>query len=63
MSSGQLPQSVPYGYEPPKDIKKGTLFFYDAFEDIGRQELEQALRHSKLNGFADLVLYPIHIEE
>lgn len=21
------PQSVPFGYEPPKEIKKGTLFF------------------------------------
>ncbi|WP_151733955.1 hypothetical protein [Paenibacillus tengchongensis] len=55
-------QHVPYGYEPPKQERKGTLVFYDSFEDITDQELEAAARTAAARKFVKLVLYPLHEE-
>ncbi|OKP94411.1 hypothetical protein [Paenibacillus sp. P46E] len=55
-------QNVPFGYEPPAAERKGTLVFYDSFEHISDQELEQAARTATERKFTKLVLYPLHEE-
>ncbi|WP_379152796.1 hypothetical protein [Paenibacillus sp. sgz5001063] len=55
-------QNVPFGYEPPAAERKGTLVFYDSFEHITDQELEQAARTASERKFSKLVLYPLHEE-
>lgn len=52
---------VPYGYEPPKPTTKGTLIFYDLFEQV-QEELEQAVAILEERSFVKLVLYPLHEE-
>lgn len=52
---------VPYGYEPPKPTTKGTLIFYDLFEQ-DQVVLEQAAAIFEERSFAKLVLYPLHEE-
>jgi nicotinic acid mononucleotide adenylyltransferase len=51
---------VPYGYEPTEESRKGTLIFYDSFEDITDAELERAFTAFEQRAFAKLVLYPLH---
>ncbi|MFB5673888.1 hypothetical protein ACE3NQ_10550 [Paenibacillus terreus] len=51
---------VPYGYEPPEESRKGTLIFYDSFEDVTDAELERAFAAFEQRAFARLVLYPLH---
>lgn len=53
---------VPFGYEPPAERKKGTLVFYDSFEEVTEKELDQALALLEQRSFARLVLYPLHEE-
>lgn len=53
---------VPYGYEPPVDREKGTLVFYDSFEEMTEEELDQAVIILEQRSFAQLVLYPLHEE-
>lgn len=55
-------QSVPYGYEPPAEREKGTLVYYDTFEQTTDEELELALACKNTRSFTQLVLYPIHEE-
>ncbi|MGN7763891.1 hypothetical protein [Paenibacillus sp. 22594] len=55
-------QNVPFGYEPPAAERKGTLVFYDSFEHVSDQELEQAARTATERKFTKLVLYPLHEE-
>lgn len=55
-------QHVAYGYEPPARERKGTLIFYDSFEHITDQELEEAARTAAERKFTKLVLYPLHEE-
>ncbi|BBI32964.1 hypothetical protein [Cohnella abietis] len=55
-------QSVPYGYEPPVDREKGTLVFYDTFEETTDSELDLAVKCAVARSFTKLVLYPIHEE-
>lgn len=52
---------VPYGYEPPKPTTKGTLIFYDPFEQV-QEDLEQAAAIREERSFSKLVLYPLHEE-
>ncbi|WP_145409490.1 hypothetical protein [Paenibacillus xylanexedens] len=52
--------NVPYGYEPPAASRKGTLIFYDTFEQITDGQLEHALNLANSRAFAQLVLYPLH---
>ncbi|OMF83494.1 hypothetical protein [Paenibacillus glucanolyticus] len=52
---------VPYGYEPPKPATKGTLIFYDSFEQV-QEDLEQAVAILEERAFSKLVLYPLHEE-
>ncbi|MNH80348.1 hypothetical protein D3C73_326860 [compost metagenome] len=54
--------SVPYGYEPPEETRKGTLIFYDTFEQITDEELEAAADLVQKLDFKKLVLYPLHEE-
>lgn len=52
---------VPFGYEPPTPATKGTLIFYDPFEQV--QELvERAVQTKQKRAFSKLVLYPLHEE-
>ncbi|QJD87944.1 hypothetical protein [Cohnella herbarum] len=56
------PQKVPFGYEPPIDREKGTLIYYDTFEQTTEEELDLALEAAVARSFAKFVLYPIHEE-
>ncbi|WP_068618798.1 hypothetical protein [Paenibacillus tuaregi] len=54
--------SVPFGYEPPVETRKGTLIYYDTFEHVSEQELDLAADVSVKLNFVKLVLYPLHEE-
>lgn len=53
-------QKMPFGYEPPKDERKGTIVYYDSFEHTTERELDLAAYISKERLFLKLVLYPLH---
>lgn len=53
-------QQVPYGYEPPQSNVRGTLIYYDDFNDSTDAALEQAAIIAEQMRFAKLVLYPLH---
>ncbi|MBE9916972.1 hypothetical protein G8C92_23415 [Paenibacillus donghaensis] len=53
---------VPYGYEPPEQQNKGTLIYYDIFEEITDQELDKAEQMAAERHFSRFVLYPLHEE-
>lgn len=57
-------QKVPYGYveEMNTQLGKGTLVYYDTFEDVSDLQLERAAALAKTRSFAKLVLYPLHEE-
>lgn len=55
-------QHVPYGYEPPKEGVKGSLIFYDTFENIQESDLQVALDLLDNLSFKKLILYPLHEE-
>lgn len=63
MNVDRTPRTVPYGYEPPVERRKGTLIVYDAFDaDRGDAEamLARAAQCAERLAFSALVLYPIH---
>ncbi|PWV95214.1 hypothetical protein DFQ01_12950 [Paenibacillus cellulosilyticus] len=51
---------VPFGYEPPIDSRKGILVYYDTFEHVSDEELDQVVELMKGMSFKKLVLYPLH---
>lgn len=53
-------QKMPFGYEPPKDERKGTIVYYDSFEHTTVRELDLAAYIAKERSFVKLVLYPLH---
>lgn len=53
-------QKMPFGYEPPKDERKGTIVYYDSFEHTTDRELDLAAHLAKERSFKKLVLYPLH---
>lgn len=53
---------VPFGYEPPEQTVKGTLIYYDSFEETTDEELLRAVEVAKERSFRQLVLYPLHEE-
>ncbi len=55
-------QYVPYGYEPPIETHKGTMVYYDTFEQITARELELFAETGAALSFTKLVLYPLHEE-
>lgn len=55
-------QSVTYGYEPPEEKQKGTLIYYDTFENTTDGELDLAVDSIERYSFDKLVLYPLHEE-
>lgn len=55
-------QHVPYGYEPPKEGVKGTLIYYDIFENSSETDLNTVLELLDNLSFKKLVLYPLHEE-
>ncbi|WP_027085188.1 hypothetical protein [Cohnella panacarvi] len=55
-------ERVPYGYEPPVDRAKGTLIYYDTFEDTEDVELAAAAALAQDRSFSRFVIYPIHEE-
>ncbi|WP_219835079.1 hypothetical protein [Paenibacillus sp. R14(2021)] len=57
-----IAQTVPYGYEPPADKRKGTLIVYDTFQRLADDALSFAAETAVLHAFAKLVLYPLHEE-
>ncbi|WP_308637485.1 hypothetical protein [Paenibacillus silvisoli] len=57
-----LPTSVPFGYEPPKEQLKGTMILYDSFQHLSNEALGLAVETAGKMRFAKLVLYPLHEE-
>ncbi|OXL81855.1 hypothetical protein BCV73_01300 [Paenibacillus sp. SSG-1] len=55
-------QTVPYGYEPPVQKRKGTLIYYDTFEETDEEGLNEAESLAGVLSFSKLVLYPLHEE-
>lgn len=55
-------QSVPFGYEPAEEKQKGTLIYYDTFEETTEHELDRAVDCIEGYSFDKLVLYPLHEE-
>ncbi|WP_379127114.1 hypothetical protein [Paenibacillus sp. sgz500958] len=55
-------QRVAYGYEPQPEERKGTLIYYDSFQNTTEQELEKAAKTATDRKFTKLVLYPLHEE-
>ncbi|MEK3882305.1 hypothetical protein [Paenibacillus sp. PL2-23] len=57
-------RKMPYGYSDEKDSssRKGTLVYYDTFQDVSDQQLERAALLARERSFAKLVLYPLHEE-
>ncbi|OPA73742.1 hypothetical protein BVG16_27020 [Paenibacillus selenitireducens] len=53
---------VPFGYEPPKASRKGTLIYYDSFEHTTDLELTIAAEYAVNHAFEKFVLYPLHEE-
>ncbi|WP_127530440.1 hypothetical protein [Paenibacillus kobensis] len=51
---------VPFGYEPTEDPRKGTLVYYDWFEDTKDAELDIAAEAARRLAFRTFVLYPLH---
>lgn len=58
----KVAERVPYGFEPPVDRAKGTLIYYDAFEDATDDEIAAAAALAHDRSFARFVLYPVHEE-
>lgn len=58
----QIAQKVPFGYEPPEAQTKGSLIYYDSFEDASDEELDAAVNNAEARSFARIVFYPIHEE-
>ncbi len=54
--------SVPFGYEPPEESHRGTLIYYDTFENTTDQELDAAEKTAEERSFSRYVLYPLHEE-
>ncbi|OWA37762.1 hypothetical protein B9G55_06880 [Saccharibacillus sp. O16] len=57
---GRQTYHIPFGTEPAKRTVKGTLVFYDSFEQIEDAQLERAAQAAVARSFAHLVLYPLH---
>ena len=55
-------ETLPYGYEPPVEQRKGTLIYYDSFEQTMDEQLDLAAKIAEDRAFAKLVLYPLHEE-
>ncbi|TLS50706.1 hypothetical protein FE782_18565 [Paenibacillus antri] len=57
-------RSVPYGHvEEANPLSgKGTMVYYDTFEDVTDGQLEIAVATAKSRSFAKIVLYPLHEE-
>lgn len=58
----RLAHSVPFGYEPPPENRKGTMVVYDTFQHLEDEALAFAAATAERRGFAKLVLYPLHEE-
>jgi hypothetical protein len=60
---GRKVQTVPFGYEPPPSgNRRGTLIYYDTFEETAEEALDAAAELAKQRDFKQLVLYPLHEE-
>ncbi|MDQ6423408.1 hypothetical protein RB620_28735 [Paenibacillus sp. LHD-117] len=55
---------LPYGQADEMDTHsgKGTLVYYDTFQDVSDQQLERAAELASARSFEKLVLYPLHEE-
>ena len=53
-------QKVPFGYEPPQEDDKGTIVYYDSFEQTTDAELDLAASLVRKRLFTKLILYPLH---
>lgn len=53
---------VPFGYETPIDMEKGTLFVMDAFESFREVDLFRIQDFAEHRSFSQIVFYPFHEE-
>ncbi|MCQ4085308.1 hypothetical protein [Saccharibacillus sp. JS10] len=57
---GRQTYQIPFGAEPAVRQNKGTLVFYDSFENVSDEQLERAAQAAVARSFSQLVLYPLH---
>lgn len=53
---------IPFGATPAKPDRKGTVIYYDDFQDISDEQLSVALNYVRERKFKKLILYPLHEE-
>ncbi|OCT14429.1 hypothetical protein A8709_26855 [Paenibacillus pectinilyticus] len=53
---------VPFGYEPPPDTEKGTVFVFETFEDWTEREMNGFIAWAESKKFVRAVFYPQHEE-
>lgn len=53
---------VPYGYEPPAETQKGTLFVFETFEDWTELEMSACITWAEERKFVRVTFYPQHEE-
>ncbi|UJF35862.1 hypothetical protein [Paenibacillus hexagrammi] len=59
---GKSQIKVPYGYEPPAQSRRGTLFIMETFEDWNEEDMAALMNWANQRNFARVVLYPQHEE-
>jgi nicotinic acid mononucleotide adenylyltransferase len=53
---------VPFGYEPPKAAKKGTVLVFETFEDWTNEDMTRLIAWATEKKFVRIILYPQHEE-
>ncbi|MDD9267966.1 hypothetical protein ACFPES_13090 [Paenibacillus sp. GCM10023248] len=53
---------VPFGYEPPPQSRKGTLFIFETFEDWTEADINACTAWAEEKKFVRAIFYPQHEE-
>lgn len=60
MARGQ--SMIPFGASHPKSDRKGTVIYYDDFQDVSDEQLRAALDYVRERKFKKLIFYPLNEE-
>ncbi|UKS29108.1 hypothetical protein LOZ80_09325 [Paenibacillus sp. HWE-109] len=53
---------VPFGYEPPAQTRKGTVFVFETFEDWTESDMNAFIKWAEERKFVRAIFYPQHEE-
>lgn len=53
---------IPFGAQEHKPDRKGTVIYYDDFQDVKNEELQAAVDYMNERKFSRLIFYPLHEE-